>query len=449
VNATVLRPPGAVGASVLAAGLAALSAGAAVALGPAALVLPFALVAVAWLLRHPPVLLAAFLHVGIFKGEAVLRALPFDITAALGLLLAGVCVHRILEVRSRAPALGLAAPVLIIGVALALGLLWTPVSDYGTEKAAKFLTLTLLSAVSPFVIVEGRRDLVELLLALVGLALLAGVGSVVTESTGRYEFGGRDNTILTSRLICLGALVLVLGSGLLRSRAMRMAGPALALGLVAVAAGVGSRGPLLSLVLALLCVTAASVARSPRQLLGILLVVAAGVAVFPFVSLPETSRDRLERTVQNPYASVDEDGRSLLYDKALELTAEHPFRGIGTGGFFLYSYVLADQEERYPHNVFLELSSEVGLVPAVALALSVLSLLIALFSRAWAIREDRERRFFLIFVVLFLFNLFSLQFSGDINDNRTFWAMFGLAWLLALHPSAMISDNRKPAAAAR
>ena len=39
----------------------------------------------------------------------------------------------------------------------------------------------------------------------------------------------------------------------------------------------------------------------------------------------------------------------------------------------------------------------------------------------------------LVFVVggLFLNNLFAVQFSGDINDNRVFWAMFGVAWVVA------------------
>ena len=32
---------------------------------------------------------------------------------------------------------------------------------------------------------------------------------------------------------------------------------------------------------------------------------------------------------------------------------------------------------------------------------------------------------------LFLINLFAVQFSGDINDNRVFWTMFGVSWLVA------------------
>jgi O-antigen ligase len=432
----------------LAGASALLSGAAAVALGPIALALPLAALGVVWLVRRPPILLAAFLNVGIFKGAAVFDSLPVDITAVLGLLLAGVCVHRLVDGRMTRPPLGLWAPVLVIAVLAVLSLAWTPVPDYGSEKAAKFVTFTLLSALAPFFVLESRRDLILLLWALVALAALAAGASLAdpgTAESGRFEFGGRDNTILTSRLICIGALVLLLGAGLLGLRgAWRLAAPVAALGLLAVAAGIGSRGPLISLALAIACVLLTSILRRPRQLVPAVLAVAAGVAVFPFVSLPETSRERLAQTIQNPAASVEEDGRAALYRQAVEITDRYPLRGIGTGGFFLYSYVLADQEEKYPHNIFLELSAEFGLLPALLLALSVLVAVVALYTRTWQVPQDEDRRLLYLFGGLFLFNLFAVQFSGDINDNRVFWAMLGVVWLLAVHGIPGEDERRQP-----
>jgi O-antigen ligase len=387
--------------------------------------------------QRPPILLAVFLQVGIFKGASAFDAAPVDVTAVLGLLLAGVCLHRVANGRLMRPPAWLLAPLLVIAVLAALGLAWTPVPDYGAEKAGKFLTFTLLSAIAPFLVLESRRDLTLLLWALVALAALAAGLSAAdpgAAESGRFEFGGRDNTILTSRLICSGALVLLLGAGALGlGRAGRIAAPVAALGLVLVAVGIGSRGPLISLALAVGCVLLASILRRPGQLVPAVLAVAAAVAVFPFVSLPETSRERLERTISNPAASVEEDGRSALYSKAVELAESQPLRGIGTGGFFLYSYVLADQEERYPHNLFLELAAELGLAPAVLLALSILAAIVAIYARTWRLPQDEDRRLLYVFGGLFLFNLFAVQFSGDINDNRVFWAMLGVTWLLAAH----------------
>ena len=193
-----------------------------------------------------------------------------------------------------------------------------------------------------------------------------------------------------------------------------------------------------------MCVLAVYMVKKPQQLFPALIVVGAALAVFPFVSLPETSRERLERTIQNPSGSVEEDGRSALYGKAFELIEEQPLRGVGTGGFFLYSYVLADQEEKYPHNIFLELSAEFGVVPALLLAASVAALLFALYRRLWLAAEERDRRLYAVIAGLFLFQLFAVQFSGDINDNRTFWAVFGLAWFMAVYG---IPQDERPARA--
>jgi hypothetical protein len=425
-----LPPAGA----VLGLAAALVAAGAAVALGPLALGI-VVVIAFGWLfVRYPPALLVAYGYVGIFKGEPVLEDLPFDITVALGILLALICLHRLLEGRARpvpAPYVGL---LVLIGAMLSVALIWTPMPEYGTEKALKFVTFTSLAAVSPFFIIEGRRDLRVLLVATVTLATFGAVMALADPGgaeSGRIEFGGNENTIFTSRLLCAGALVLLVAPGLGVPRQLRIVAPVAGIGLAAVAAGVGSRGPIVALALALACVLAASAVKSPRQMISVLVIVAVGIAIFPLIDLPETSKQRLEQTVNDPVQTLQEDGRSRLYDKAIDLTVEHPVFGFGSGGFFLFSYVLLDQEEKYPHNIFLELASELGVGPPIALAVAVLFVLLALGQRAWTAESDVDRR--LVFVVggLFLNNLFAVQFSGDINDNRVFWAMFGVAWVVA------------------
>jgi O-antigen ligase len=165
--------------------------------------------------------------------------------------------------------------------------------------------------------------------------------------------------------------------------------------------------------------------------MSVLLIVVVGLAIFPLIELPETSKQRLEQTVNDPVQTLEQDGRSRFYAKATELVGDHPVLGFGTGGFFLFSYVLMDQEEKYPHNIFLELASELGLGPPIALGVAVLFVLVTLGRRAWRAATDVDRRMTFVFGGLFLNNLFAAQFSGDINDNRVFWAMLGVAWLLA------------------
>ena len=422
--------------AALAGATAVVAALAAVTLGPVALGLPVALALVVLFVRYPPALLVTYVYVGVFKGQPVLADLPFDVTIVMGLLLVGISLHRLLEGRARPVPVGYLALLVLIAAMLAVSLAWTPMPEYGTEKVLRFVSLTAIAALAPFFIFEDRRDLQVLLWATVGLALL-GAGVSLLDSggaeSGRIEFGGNENTIFTSRLLCAGALVLLVAPAFGLSRRLRLVAPLLGVGLAVVALGVGSRGPVVSLALALVCVAAASVVKSPRQLVSVVLIVAVGIAIFPLISLPETSRERFQETVDNPVATLEEDGRSRLYDKAIELTEANPVLGFGSGGFFLYSYVLLDQEEKYPHNIFLELSAEVGLGPALALALAVLYVLVMLGRRAWTAESEADRRLMFVLGGLFLLNLFAVQFSGDVNDNRVFWATLGVAWLLASH----------------
>lgn len=416
--------------------VAVFSAAAAVALGPIALALPLGLGVVAFFVRFPPALLVVYVYIGIFKGERVVESLPFDVTLALGVLLALVCLHRVLERRVHTLPLGYVSLLLLIGAMLTISLDWTPVADYGAEKVLKFFSFTLLAALAPFFVIENRRDVLHFLWAVVGVSAFGAIvafSNPGSPNTGRIEFGGYDNTIFTSRLLCAGALVLLVAPGLGLPRRLRLVAPLLGVFLAVVAAGIGSRGPIVALLLALACVVTASVVRRPRQLAWVLAIVAAGIALFPLIQLPETSKERLEQAAEDPVETLAQDGRSRLYAKAVELTAENPVLGYGSGGFFLYSYVLMNQEEKYPHNIFLELSAEVGLGPPLALAVAVLFVLVAVARRAWGTSSEVDRRLMYVLAGLFLLGLFEVQFSGDINENRSFWLMFGMVWLVARH----------------
>ena len=125
----------------VAAGTAVFSAAAAVILGPAALALPFGLALVAVLVRYPTALLVIYGYIGIFKGEPLVADLPFDVTLALGVLLALVCLHRLIEGRVRPVPAAYLALLLLIGCMLAVSLTWTPMAEYGTEKVLKFFSL--------------------------------------------------------------------------------------------------------------------------------------------------------------------------------------------------------------------------------------------------------------------------------------------------------------------
>lgn len=422
--------PAPVALGLVAAGLAA---GAALALGPAALAIPAGLAACVFLVREPLALLTLYVYAGLFKEEPVVEAIPFDVTLALGLLLAVVCLFRWASGRARGIPLALAAPVAIIGVTLVISLDWTPSPDYGGDKALKFLTLTLLAIVAPFFLIEHEDDLRRYLWWTVALAFVAAGLTLASPPAAddRLTIDSASNTIGVSHLLCTAALILLVGAltDLLPARRWAVVG---GLALIGIAAAVGSRGPLLSLALALAATGAVWLARVPRKALPVLVVIGLGVALLPMVSLPETSSQRLGEAVRDPVASLRSDSRYTSYGQALQLIEQHPLVGIGAGGFQSVG-TLAHPAEDYPHNLPLEVWSELGLVAAVALVGSIVAVLIRMWQGAWRFAPGPSSRLLYVIVGVFVFKLLAAQVSGDINENRAFWGSFGVAWLIVQH----------------
>jgi O-antigen ligase len=436
VTARVLSPPLVAridlrpGAAALAAGAAALAAAAAVTAGPAAVGIPLALAGGLFLVRQPLALLTLFVYIGLFKEQAVVKALPVDVTLALGLLLSGVCAARWVSGRARRVPFGLAVPVAVIGLTLVVSLAWTSAPAYGGEKALGFLTLTLLATLAPFFLVEDERDLRRYLGWTIAMAMFAALVTVASPpaDSGRLTIGIEGNTIGLSHLLCTAALILLVGALTELFSARRWAVGA-SIALIGVAAAIGSRGPLLSLALALAATGLVFLARVPRKVVPVLAVVVAGAAVLPFVSLPQSSAERLGQAARDPVTALERDPRYTTFGQAVGLIEQQPLLGAGAGAFQSVG-TLTRPPEDYPHNMFLEVWSELGLAAVVVLAASIGAVLAGLWRGAWRLPPGPAFQLLFVVIGVFLFNLFEAQLTGDLNGNRTYWGIFGLAWLI-------------------
>ena len=234
-----------------------------------------------------------------------------------------------------------------------------------------------------------------------------------------------DNTIGTSRLLCIGALILVLGA-LGRSR-WRLPAAALAAGFIAVAAAVGSRGPILSFGFALAVTLTAWLLRAPRKVAPVLAIAAVErrgcafrLAAGDLEPAALRGRSRSRRRVPG--------GRPLLPGPA-GLPAHRPRsdprrrrRGVQHG------------RTRRPSGR-TTCSSSCG--PSSASRRCWWSRRRS-SRRSWgssASRGDcpgheREQELVYILLAVFVFNLLAVQVSGNINDNRDFWGMLAIASLV-------------------
>jgi hypothetical protein len=408
---------------LLGAALAFVAAAAAATVGPKAVAIPVVIAVLAFFLREPLALLALFLEIGLFKQEAVVKALPIDATLALGLLLALVCAIRLVTGRVRAVPYILAVTIAVVGLSLAASLAWTSGGSYGHQKVTTFLTVTMLAIGAPFFLFERWDDLRRFFTWIVAVAVPVAILALSHPSRDTGRLAG-DNTIGTSRLLCTAALILLLGA-LGRSR-MRLPAAALAAGFIAIAAAVGSRGPILSFGLALAVTLTASLLRVPRKVAPVLAVAAISVAVVPFVSLPVESGQRLSEAARDPVAAFRQDDRYYLVQQAFQIIDRHPIRGGGVGAFSAVNPVA-----KWPHNMFLELWAELGLLAMLTVAGAVIYALTGLFRLAWRLpAHGREQELVYILLAVFVFNLLAVQVSGNINDNRDFWGMLSIASLV-------------------
>jgi O-antigen ligase len=411
------------GEALLGAAVAGLAAAATVVAGPAALAIPAVLLIVIFFLREPLALFALYLVIGLFKEEAVVKSLPVDATLALGLLLALVCGVRLVTGRVRTVPYGFALTIAVVALSLVASLDWTTAHSYGSEKTTTFLTVTMLAIGAPFFLFERWEDLRRFFTWTVVVAVPVALLALAHPSVDTGRLAG-DNTIGTSRLLCIAALILVLGA-LGRSR-IRLPAALLAASFIAIAAGVGSRGPILSFALTLAVTLAAWLLRVPRKVAPVLAVAAVSIAVVPFVSLPASSSQRLSEAAHDPVATFRENDRYFLAQQAFELIDRHPIRGAGAGAFST-----VNATAKWPHNIFLELWSELGLAALIVVATAIVAALVGLFRLAWRLpTHGREQELVYILLGVFVFNVLAVQVSGTINDNRDFWGMLAIVSLV-------------------
>lgn len=133
-------------------------------------------------------------------------------------------------------------------------------------------------------------------------------------------------------------------------------------GLAAAEVATGSVAGILCLVVGVGLLTASALTRRPLAvLLGgavvVMIVLGATVAIAHGADLASLG----ERAAT----------RGQLWEAAAELTAEHPHRGVGPGGFEARNLVSHDADLRWAHHGYLQVSAEAGLV-GLALVLALL-----------------------------------------------------------------------------
>ena len=180
----------------------------------------------------------------------------------------------------------------------------------------------------------------------------------------------------------------------------------------------GSRGSFLGLAGALLVYMILRIIIRRRRLLVNVTVLVAVIMILVILIFGLDVQDRYRPAWEAPQDQAGD--RFYCARRSLELGAASPWIGWGTGSF---AYHVPEAEARYPHNIFLELYAENGV-----LGLALLTLLLAGIAWVWldALRlcpenSPAEREQVYLFAALLVFSLLVAQVSGDTVDSRWIW----------------------------
>ena len=137
--------------------------------------------------------------------------------------------------------------------------------------------------------------------------------------------------------------------------------------------------------------------------------------------------DRLSKadTVEGDTSSGQ---RMIYYRVALEAVMERPILGLGIGGFAIYHWGV--DQRQYPHNIFLEVGSELGFLGLGLFVLLVGGAIVILLTVREAEGGPHDGLNVILTGLLF-FQLVNALFTGDVNDNRFLFVVLGTIFATA------------------
>jgi O-antigen ligase len=190
----------------------------------------------------------------------------------------------------------------------------------------------------------------------------------------------------------------------------------------------GGRGPVISMLLAMMVLSALSLLYAEnkticRMLKNIACFIIALCILYLLMELilRTNKQSALLERISYDYLQSDESIllRIKYYKSAWKCFLEHCFTGIGFGGWPYYQG-LGDMYH-HPHNIFLEILCETGLIGFTLF----LALLFSIFAKL-NVQKLISSPFVKIFSCAFLFCFMNALKSGDLNDNIAIFCYLGI-----------------------
>jgi O-antigen ligase len=394
-------------------------------------------------------LLVLYIFAGLYKGDRRFAWIPVDPTALFFLLSVAVGGIIILRKGIHTKSLPLIVAMGCLVTWLWVSLLWSPSQIYGPQKVLFMGTLVLWALIAGALIIAPDPKRVRRLFTIILLLSLWGavdalVGYVRSPNTV-YQITTVDDeqvgAYLILGMVCgPGALIALAGWLGSRGRATRWLYLGLFLSLGFVLAIAGGRGPLVFAALPALIPIGLSLRLPKRRILlsrallsALVLLLAAAGSLALYRGMTEqrlATFDRMFRLAEgNP--------RTEAYAQAIDIWHDAPLIGGGAGSW----PVLTGRGDRtmYPHNLFLEIGAESGLV-------GVVLFLVLLGVALGPVSFERLRRDPQALCALMLFSnaLLITMAATDLPGARVMFMMLGVLALFAIRPAGAAARTWAP-----
>ncbi len=388
---------------------------------------------------------AVFLTSGAFK--EVIPAQFIDLTILMLIISILITIKRLLFKKNITKLTLISIGIyFILLIVVSMSMLYSP-SLYAVDKYIRFTVLTSWAFFGGLLMVLDKGSLKKLIDSICLISIFCSVLITYSFMSGDYVGGfigvSDGNYLGSARVLGLGVLSLLV---LFVYNNINISKKSIILiGLILVSLAIlvtGARMPIISLIFSSLTLLIISIRfvkgkiiiKKGTKVLGIL-----GVGLIPFIyyfkdtQLTETLFRRIEVLLYEGGASAI--GRVDRYTVAIDIIKNNFFLGKGFGSFGL-SYLGSDVRE-YPHNIFLELAAESGVISVITFV--VLLIMSVIKSKNFIFRSNYQHAW--IFSSL-LFLLLNSLVSGDLNDNRALFALVGIAIQSKMFEESDISTSK-------
>lgn len=309
------------------------------------------------------------------------------------------------------------ALIVVLGLSTAPGFFTSRLNDYGIQKLETFIIVAIL-LIAAASLRQARAASMWFMTVVVALSVLFSLLMLFANEklpNDRVTLEGL-NPVGVARLAAVGIPIIIAALVVWgRGRTTFSVGGILILTLCTVGAALtGSRAPLLSAALASGAAWWMGSRGSPRERLWkspafVVLLVLTSAAITVAAVLGTLGS----------LGARGASGRSDLYSAAFESILSDPI-GIGWGSFG--SVVGRDNAKVYPHNLFLEVGAEGGLIALISMIGVTVWCAVSAFR---AFRETKTATSLMI-AAFYIFSLVNAQFSSDIVGNRMLWVAIAL-----------------------